>query len=513
MEILYYLLSGIVGFLVGAIVFGIGLYLIFRSKNEHLRLSAGNESEILRTQLESLNRNHEAELQRASDLQLRYEQQINAINALTADKAALESRIEAERTNSEEKLKTLLEAQEALKDSFSSLSSEALERNRRAFVENAEQVLKNYKEMATTDLDQRQKGIGELVRPVREQLEKVSEFVREVEKTREGAYAELKTQVHQMQESQGVLRDTATQLVKVLGNTKNRGQWGEIQLRRVVEIAGMTNYCDFEEQVHLQSESGKKRPDLVVKLPSDRVIIVDAKAPMDSFLEAHEADNETAKAGLFKKHATAIRSHVNALKSKAYQADLEQSPEFVVLFLPNEAVYSTALEFDPTLIEDGAQSNVIIATPTTLIALLKAVAYGWRQEKIADEVKKFGDLGLEFYNRLATMVGHVNNVGKSLTSSVDNYNKMVGSIDKRLMPIARKFKESNLVGDSAKELNEPDTIESTTKSLAAVTDAKATSESTMNSEELFEKTFDEIGEDFEKQFGKIRIAGADGGRE
>jgi DNA recombination protein RmuC len=224
---------------------------------------------------------------------------------------------------------------------------------------------------------------------------------------------------------------------------------------------------------------------------------------MDAFLEAHDADDEAQRNVLCKKHASSVRTHVGILKSKGYQDNFEQSPEFVVLFLPNEAVYSTALEHDPKLIEDGAVENVIIATPTTLIALLKAVAYGWRQEKIADEVKKFSDLGREFYERLATVTKHITNVGKSIDQSVTRYNTMVGSIEGRLIPTAKKFHDSNLVGDSKKKLVEPSRIDHSVRDLSEL--------SSLEDPAVLKEDLAGISDDFEEEFGKLRIADAAGG--
>ncbi len=501
MEILIAVVALIFGIIIGAVI----AFLLSRHKPERVRLELENERAVLETQLQSANTSNQQHLDHISDLQEKLEQRVVHINAVTSENASLSARIESERQTSEEKLKTLVEAQDSLKDAFSSLSLKALQQNTEAFAQTAEQVLKSYQEKASGDLEERQKNIKSLVEPVKEQLEKVSEYVREVEKSREGAYAELKQQFTQMSESQGELRNTASQLVKVLGNTKSRGQWGEIQLKRVVELAGMTAYCDFEEQHHVQTEQGSQRPDLIVRLPADRLIVIDAKAPMDAFLSAHESETESERTQLFKNHAASLRKHVNALKSKAYQDNYDQSPEFVILFLPNESVYSTALEFDRTLIEDGARENVIIATPTTLIALLKAVAYGWRQEKIADEVKKFSALGKEFYERLATVTGHITGLGKSLNGTVQNYNKMVGSIDKRLIPTARKFHDSSIVGESKKSLDELESIEHTVRPLD---DMKS-----LDSPSQIEEDLEGIAEDFEAEFGKLRIAEAGGGRD
>lgn len=387
------------------------------------------------------------------------------LTQLNAEKAALEMRLLKEAEAAAEKIAIIDEAQQKLADTFTALSKRALDQNNATFTAHAEEVLKRFQEGAQADLQKRQEKISEIVTPVKESLEKVDVRIREIEQARTEAYTALREQITNMAASHQKLNDTATHLVSVLRNTKSRGQWGEIQLRRVVEIAGMNQYCDFAEQVSAQNDDGRIRPDMTIKLPSQRTIVVDAKAPMDAFLDAHDAADEDAKRQCLARHANSLRGHVGQLSKKQYWDSFKPSPEFVLLFLPNEAIYSAALDHDPKLIEDAALNNVIIATPTTLIALLKATAYGWRQEAIAKEVQQVGKLGRELYERLVKMTDHITKLGDHLTKSVGSYNDMIGSMERRVLITARKFRELDVVGDNPSEIAEPKEIDLTIRSL------------------------------------------------
>lgn len=463
MDITYIIISLIIGLLIGAVI----TYIILKNSQANnpdtARIEFEGERKVFQTKLEGVQEQLQEEKKRGND----YNVQINELNVqiqnISNDKSALETKLQNEIENSQEKLEMITQAQEAFKDSFASLSKKALNDNNTSFINQAEQVLKSYQENAQTDLKQRQEKISEIIDPVQKQLEKVDSFVREVERERGEAYVGLREQIEHISNSHAKLNDTTSHLVNVLSNTKSRGQWGEIQLRRVVELAGMINYCDFNEQVHINTENGRYLPDMVVNLPSDRVIVVDAKAPMNAFLDAHEATDEESRKGHFLRHAKSLRSHVASLKTKSYQNNFEHTPEFVLLFLPNEAIYSAALEQDPSLLEDGIKDNVIIATPSTLIALLKAAAFGWRQSKMVDEMKEFSDLGRELYERFATVTEHIEKLGKSINGSVENYNKLVGSVERRLIPSAKKFRELNVIGDVSKEVEDIKEIDKFTR--------------------------------------------------
>ncbi len=361
------------------------------------------------------------------------------IALLTLRAATAETSLTGERARSAEKLQALEEARVTLSDAFRAISSEALRQNNQSFLDLAKTALEKFQEGARGDLDKRQQSITDLVRPVRESLDKVDLKIGELERARTGAYQSLTAQVRALIDSQNVLRSETSNLSKALRAPNVRGRWGEIQLRRVVEIAGMVAHCDFFEQQ--TADEGKFRPDMIVRLPGGKNIIVDAKAPLSAYLEGIDAPDEEFRERRMIAHATQIRAHIDALTRKAYWEQFKPAPEFVVLFLPGEMFFSAALERDPSLIEFGADKRVILATPTTLIALLRAVFYGWRQERLAQNAKEICNLGQELYKRLADVGGHIDKLGRNLNASVDSFNSAVRTMESRVMVTARKFKE------------------------------------------------------------------------
>lgn len=345
-----------------------------------------------------------------------------------------------------------------LKESFKALSQDVLESNNKTFLDLAKTSFEKFQEGAKGDLEKRQSTIHDLVKPVHETLGKLDEGLKKLEKERKGDHFNLKSQVELLADAKKELSKETANLVKALRTPLARGRWGEIQLRRVVEMAGMVNQCDFYEQV--VSEDATHRPDLIVKLPGGRKVIIDAKVPLESYLDAVQSENDTVREEKFKDHARLIRRHVGALSKKSYYQHFSSTPEFVVLFLPSETFFSAALQYDPSLIELGAEHGVIIATPTTLIALLKAVSYGWKQENISQHAEKVSELGHELYKRIVDMSSHFTKMGRSLSSAVDAYNKGIGSLESRVLVSARKFQEMG-AATSKLDLENQDLIEKT----------------------------------------------------
>lgn len=338
-----------------------------------------------------------------------------------------------------EQAESLERQRQQFENTFKALSADALRSNTEQFISLATQAFGKLQEGARGDLEQRRQAVEELVKPMRESLRQVDEKLQAVEKAREGAYMGLREQVRLLLESQSRLQSETKNLVHALKTPGARGRWGELQLERTVEFAGMTEHIEFIKQVHVAGDEGPLRPDLVVHLPGGKQIVIDAKAPLDAYLKALECEDREREAALLEQHATQIRAHIKALASKRYWRQFESAPEFVVMFLPGEVFFSAALEKDPGLIEYGSVENVLLATPTTLIALLKAAAYGWRQEAIAERAREIIQIGRELYDRLVTQADHFGDLGKALRRAVETYNRSLRSLESRVLVTARKF--------------------------------------------------------------------------
>jgi len=380
-------------------------------------------------------------------------------------RATAESTLTEERKRLEEQRALLTEAQDKLKDAFQSLAAQALSTNNQSFLDLAKSTLEKYQTDARRDLEQREKAVENLVTPIKTSLDKVDAQIQVIENARREAYGSLTEQVKSLIGSQEKLQSETGKLVTALRAPHVRGRWGEIQLRRVVEIANMLPYCDFEEQVSVNTADGRLRPDLIVKLPGGKNVVVDAKAPLQAYLNALDTQDDEHRRNHLAQHARQIRDHMTKLSSKAYWEQFQPTPEFVVMFLPGETFFSAALESDPGLIEDAVMQRVIVASPTTLIALLRAVAYGWTQEKLAKNAQEISALGKELYERLFNYASHMESVGKSLDRAVDQYNKAVGSLESRVMVSARRFVE--LGPAVSNEIPEFERVEKATRKLQA----------------------------------------------
>ena len=378
---------------------------------------------------------------------------LDIARAQLAELSALNSQLSAslasERASAAEKISALTDAHERLTNSFKALSADALRSNNQSFLELARETFSKLHQQSSDELGKRQQAIDSMVKPLRESLEKVDTKIGEMEKSRATAYGQLSEQLKSLGTAQTSLQAEAAKLSVALRSTTTAGTWGELQLRRVVEMSGMSSYCDFVEQ----QSSGALRADLVIRLPGGQQIVVDAKAPNDAYREAANASDDAVRSAKLAEHATKVRSHIDALGGKNYWEQFQPSPEFVVLFLPGDQFLSGALQADPSLIDRAIAKKVLLATPATLIALLKAAAYGWRQEDVSKNAQVIADLGRQLYDRIANFADNLDKVGRGLETASKAYNSAVGSFESTLLPGARKFVELGAKG--AKELTEP----------------------------------------------------------
>jgi DNA recombination protein RmuC len=405
----------------------------------------------------------QAELQA---VQARWQAAQAETSAARADVAAVRATLEAERAAAAERAEAEADAEHRLREAFHALAGEALRRNNEAFAALAEARLGTAKATAEGDLAQRQQAIEGMVAPLKESLAKVQEQLRTVERERAGSYSQLLEQVAMMRTTSEQLHKETNQLVTALRAPQVRGRWGEMQLERAVEAAGMTEHVDYVTQASVTGPDGRLRPDLVVRLVGGKSVVVDSKVAFSGYLEAMEAKDEATRAARLKAHARHLRDHIDSLGAKAYFEHFSPSPEFVVCFVPADAFLDAALREEPALLERAFDQNVVVATPSTLVALLRTIAYTWRQEALAANAAEVHKLGRELYQRLSTMGGHIDKLGRSLTSAVGDYNKTVSSLESRVLVTARRMVDLKVV-DPADAMEPPRQITEHTRSTQA----------------------------------------------
>ena len=373
----------------------------------------------------------------------------------------LQTELEKDRAVHAERLTAYHDAEAKLRDAFQALSADALKTNNEAFLSLAETRMREARTQAAGDIDARKQAIEDLLAPMAKTLEQVDREIKDSERRRVESGAQLMQKIVSLDTAGQSLRDETRRLTDALKRPGVRGRWGELQLKRVVELAGMIEYCDFMEQHTIQGGDDERiRPDVVVRLPGGKRIVIDAKAPLDAYLRALEAPDEAARQSLLADHARQVRNHISQLSAKSYFEKIASTPEFVVMFLPGEMFFSAALEQDPSLIECGVEKRVIPASPTTLIALLRAVAYGWQQEAMEENARKISDLGKNLYEAVRTLGDRFQTLGTRLKSSLEAYNEAVGSLEGNVLVKARKFKELQAAngGEEIKQLEPIDRV-------------------------------------------------------
>jgi DNA recombination protein RmuC len=358
----------------------------------------------------------------------------------------LRAELDKTRAIYDERLRASEQGEARLREAFQALSAEALATNNRTFLDLAETRLRDARTQATADIDARKKAIEDLLAPMAKVLDEVNREIRTSEQRSIQAGAELIQRIASLGSTQQELRTETARLVDALKRPGVRGRWGELQLKRVVELAGMLEYCDFEEQQTLPADERRVRPDVIIRLPGNRRVVVDSKVPLDAYLRALEAPDEGARRSCLLDHARQVRTHITQLSAKTYAVHVQPSPDFVVMFLPGEMFFSAALEQDPALIEYGVEQHVIPASPTTLISLLRAVAYGWQQEAVAHNAQEIAELGRRLYEAVSKLAGHFERLGTRLRTAVEAYNDAIGSLESNVLVKARRFRDLQSAG-------------------------------------------------------------------
>ena len=390
----------------------------------------------------------------------------SAYEQLLQEKASLTASLAAERRAAEEKLAVLKDAETKLREAFSALSSEALKQNNESFIQLARASLGEFQKSATVDLEGRQKAIDTLVQPLRESLHRVDSKLNEVERGRASAQAQLSEQLRSLSQSQQVLHAETGRLARALRSPNVRGQWGEVQLRRVLESAALLEGTHFDIKESARTEDGRLTPDVLVRLPGGKNVVVDAKVPLAAYLDAMECETDPEREAKLKDHARQVKDHVTRLASKSYWTHFQPAPDIVVMFVPGEALLAAALQQDPALLDYAMSKGVMLSSPLTLNALLRAVAYGWQQETIARNAQEISELGRTLYDRIAKLAEHFENVGKSLAKSVQCYNQAVGTLESRVLVTARRLKDKG-VTTTVEEFPELETVDQTPRALGA----------------------------------------------
>lgn len=391
------------------------------------------------------------------------------VGRLREENASLKAIVDIERRTTNEKVAMIESARQQLTDTFAALSSQALRNSTEEFLKLAQQGMQQFHVQAQSDLDQKEKSIAVLMQPVKEALTRTEQQLRELEKERKEAYGSLSKHLESMAQTQLLLQGETRNLVQALRRPEVRGQWGEITLKRLAELAGMVQYCDFVEQESVKGAEGVLRPDMIVRMPDGREIVVDVKTPLDAYLSAIEAPDDSVRTWHLERHARKVRDRVRELAGRNYWAQFKHSPDFVVMFIPGDQFLGAALDVDRDLLEYALGQKVVLATPTSFVALLRAVAYGWRQQSLAENAEKIRDLGEELYQRLSTFTEHLSKLGKNLSSSLEHYNKAVGSFERQVIPGARKFAEMGIA--ARKPMQELDPIEKGVRPMESTTPA------------------------------------------